>query len=262
MSASAATNDHIFGDLFGAPTAEETAAQARDEELRAARSAQISERQSALDARPHAQGLPEPQDRDDIESRIRVNDEDYAISRQEHFRNQADAERAYLSVVDTANSHKVDSNGNTPLAQLCAMDGADGVRAQAINTLLSQGADPWATNLRGQTALHGADARAAELLIQAVPEEQRAEYVNTPDNNGQRALHDAANHGDADKAQLLLTHGADASLVNRDGYTASEGAREWGRPQAAAQTVASSIDRHALQQVAGRTNQEAHGRRM
>lgn len=261
MSASA-TSDNIFGDLFGAPTTEALAAQARDEALRASRSAQIGERQAALDARPHARGLPEAQDRNDIESRIRVNDEDYAISRQEHFRNQADAERAYLSVVDTANSHKVDSDGNTPLAQLCAMDGADGVRAQAISTLLSQGADPWATNLRGQTALHGADARAAELLIQAVPEEQRAEYANTPDNNGQRALHDAATRCNAVKAQVLLKSGADASLVNRDGYTASETARQSGGPQWATDQLAATLDRHVLQQVAGRTSQEAHGRRM
>lgn len=180
----------------------------------------IQQRQAALDAQPHTQILPEPADRAQIEGRILGNDEDYAITQQDHFRAHADADRNYLALVDTANSRHVDNFGNTPLAQLCGDFEASDLRDQAIGNLLAAGADPWATNAYGRTALHEADAPAAALLIQSVPEERRAEYVNLPDCNNVRALHRAANEGDANKAQTLLDAGAEASLVNRKGETA------------------------------------------
>lgn len=248
-----------FIEAFGLPPrtpaeqAAEQADRARREAEAAATARLVQQRQEALDTHPHTQILPEPENRPLMEGRILDNLQDYALTKQDYFREEADTDRAYLNLVDTANSHRVDAQGQTPLAQICSFEASD-LRDEAIGNLLAAGADPWATDVRGRTALHAADAPAAALLIQAVPEERRAEYIDTPDCNNERALHQAANKGEADTTQLLLDAGADASLVNRKGETAEQVAQGATKNVLIDDRVAK--ERDVLRQVAGLTDDQ------
>jgi ankyrin repeat protein len=89
--------------------------------------------------------------------------------------------------------------------------------AAAARLLLARGADPRATNARGETPLHTAASEGflalARLLLAArVP-------VDATDDDGRTPLHLAAWEGHADMAALLLAHGAGAGRKDAAGLT-------------------------------------------
>jgi ankyrin repeat protein len=241
------SSDNIFGDLFDVPQTEpQRSDQAQEKERLAARQAELAVRQDALNSQPHQDVLAQTANRALIEASIVDNVEDFEITRQDHFRYEAEVEREHLSIIDTANSTHVDHNGAAPLAQLCFMvlEGGTALRDEAIGRLLLQGADPYAIDLDGRTALHEADASATELLLGAISEDERANYANQQDEQGDTALHVCAEQGDEPRAQALLDAGADPSLRNHQGNTPADRADARGHTNLVAQ-----LDRHELTQA-------------
>jgi hypothetical protein len=130
-------------------------------------------------------------------------------------------------------------------------------RNEQISHILQHSVSPWTKNFGGETALHRADETAAEILIQAVPIERRADYCNACDDNGRTALHAAAAWDQRGKAELLLSHGADSTLVDRKGQIAAQLTEE--------PAVKSVLERDTLRRsvgVEGQEQQPTRSRRM
>jgi ankyrin repeat protein len=51
---------------------------------------------------------------------------------------------------------------------------------------------------------------------------ERVAYVNLQDDRGWTALHYGANNGHEDIVALLMEHGADVAIVDKDGHTARD----------------------------------------
>jgi ankyrin repeat protein len=64
--------------------------------------------------------------------------------------------------------------------------------------------------------------------------------IDAQDNEGNTPLHVAATNGHGRIVRLLMDHGADSSIINRQGFTASDLARLRGH-----HGVAQMIDTHA-----------------
>eukprot|EP00435_Cladocopium_sp_Y103_P062609 s611_g24.t1 len=98
--------------------------------------------------------------------------------------------------------------------------------ASTVQLLLDLGADAWAANKDGVTALHEAayhnHLAVAELLL-----EQHAD-ARAVDNSGVTALMGAAHAGHVALVELLLEHRADVSAARHDGGTALMAAAEGG----------------------------------
>jgi ankyrin repeat protein len=113
-----------------------------------------------------------------------------------------------------------DSQGYTALI-LAAYDD----QPAAVDLLLESGADPCATDLKGNTALMGvAFKNELEIATRLVG---RCD-VNTRNHQGQTAVMMAALFGHADLVRLLAQHGADLSLTDASGNSAGGLARQQG----------------------------------
>lgn len=92
---------------------------------------------------------------------------------------------------------------------------------EALTALLSLGASPLASDGRGATPLHNAcyngHAAVAQMLIERLPEDQRARFVNAQDASGATALHKACFKGHLNVVSLLCKHGADPSVRDHEG---------------------------------------------
>ena len=97
-------------------------------------------------------------------------------------------------------------------------------RVEIVQVLINHGANTMLEDEEGETALHilsrgGYDSqeqgvRTARLLL------ERGVDVNARDKDGFTSLHEAALHGMAEVAQVLLDHGANAKLETEEGETA------------------------------------------
>jgi uncharacterized protein len=102
---------------------------------------------------------------------------------------------------------------------------------EAARLLLERGAavDVVAANPTRVMALHSAasarNLEAARLLL------ERGAPVNARQQGGWVPIHAAAQNGDKAMVELLLGHGADASLTNDAGKTAADVAREKGHAE-------------------------------
>ena len=116
-------------------------------------------------------------------------------------------------------------------------------RLDAMRQLIARGA---AINREGWTPLHyaasGSDAAATRLLLDLNAHvDARAPYGNTP-------LMMAAGFGSIDAALLLVRQGADVTLRNKAGVTASEFARQAGRD-----ALADQLDQIAARRAQAQT---------
>lgn len=121
------------------------------------------------------------------------------------------------------------ADGNFPLG-LAAFFG----KVDAMRRLLDRGADmnAAAQNFMKVQPLHAAvGARSAEAVAMLL---DRGADVNARQQVGYTPLMGAASSGREDLADLLLRHGADASLVSEDGKTAAVIAGEHGHAALAA----------------------------
>jgi ankyrin repeat protein len=102
------------------------------------------------------------------------------------------------------------------------------LRVELLNALVTAGADPTALTTQGQTALHvlSANTRKANddttrvgTFVQALVVGYGVN-VNSLDFVGRTPLHVAVTQGNLSVVQALLQHGADADIVDGDGWTA------------------------------------------
>ncbi|XP_069702245.1 putative ankyrin repeat protein PA3287 [Periplaneta americana] len=123
----------------------------------------------------------------------------------------------------------VDHDGRTPLWLAAEQDHQDACRA-----LLAAGARPDVKERRfGRSVLNEAACRGhpavCELLLAAGARPNEAD-----DAHQQTALHGAAWGGHAPVVQLLLQHGAERGARDKQGRTALDLARQFGRTAVAA----------------------------
>ncbi|MBV9463807.1 MAG: ankyrin repeat domain-containing protein [Verrucomicrobiae bacterium] len=104
-----------------------------------------------------------------------------------------------------------DAEGNTPLMIACR-DNCTPVG----KVLLDHGANPNTRNLEGKTPLILASNQSdlLEFLL------AKGANMKIKDHTGENALMAAARDGNTDSVKVLLAHGADPTVVNRDGQTA------------------------------------------
>lgn len=112
------------------------------------------------------------------------------------------------------NAH--DGCGWTPL--MCAA--ANG-HTLVVEALLAAGADLMVANAQGRTALHWAAARGMDDTVQMLLDRSRdaaVALVDTLDRSGWSPLHCALLHDAQSCAELLMAHGASASLQDKLHY--------------------------------------------
>ena len=109
-------------------------------------------------------------------------------------------------------------------------------RREVVGYLLEAGADPQpASRQGGFTPLHSAvatDAGDRDIEIVRMLLEKSAN-PNAKSQSGSTPLHTVAFTGDREGLDLLLKHGADPKIANRDGKTAAAIARERGHQEIA-----------------------------
>jgi ankyrin repeat protein len=88
---------------------------------------------------------------------------------------------------------------------------------EVVRLLINNRADPLIKDPNGRTALHAAavnDQKTTEVLIDVGID------IDAPDNEGNTALHKAADDANEATVQILIDHGADVSLKNKQDETA------------------------------------------
>jgi ankyrin repeat protein len=104
-------------------------------------------------------------------------------------------------------------------------------RREVVRYLLEMGADPRRASRQGGFApLHSAvatDAGARDIEIVRMLLDKGAD-ANARSESGSTPLHTVAFTGDRESLDLLLEHGADPAIKNREGKTAADIARERG----------------------------------
>lgn len=129
-------------------------------------------------------------------------------------------EVAELLLADPKLDPEATNQAGETLLMMAALRG----RLGAMRQLIARGA---AINREGWTPLHyaasGSEAAATRLLLDLNA------HVDARAPNGNTPLMMAAGFGSIDAAELLVRHGADVTLKNKAGATASEFARQAGR---------------------------------
>ncbi len=115
----------------------------------------------------------------------------------------------------------VNENGNTPLNFTCS--------AEAAKLLLSHLANPTLADEENNTPLHHA-AEIEDIELMSILLADRRVDVNAQNDDGQTSLHVGLSGfmNPVETAQLLLKHGANASLRNADGLSAFQLAADKG----------------------------------
>lgn len=108
-----------------------------------------------------------------------------------------------------------DVRGNKPLHHSASLN-----KVSAIGALLEAGADIEARNNFGLTPLHfTASTGSCEAMLELLRHESN---VHAKDNSDQQPLHWACRRGKTAAADLLLRWGADETVADNDGRTASD----------------------------------------
>jgi ankyrin repeat protein len=117
-------------------------------------------------------------------------------------------------------------------------------RRDVVRYLLEAGADPRpASRVGGFTPLHSAvatDAGAADIEIVRMLLDGGA-APNARSQSGSTPLHTAAFTGDRASLDLLLKHGADPGIRNKEGKSAADVARERGHQEIAGLLVSRDV---------------------
>lgn len=107
--------------------------------------------------------------------------------------------------------HLSDESGETVLHKAAQTN-----HVAMVNLFLAQGASINARNNEGATPLHVAAIGGSGEVIEALLS-NRAIDINAKDEEGNTPLHWAANHHDEVSFNLLVSYGADRTIVNNEG---------------------------------------------
>jgi ankyrin repeat protein len=114
---------------------------------------------------------------------------------------------------DIDDINKVGMYGNSAL-----MKAVREAKSEVVEDILTLKPDLEIANIDGNTALwnacFGQDYKCVEMLVSA------GIYLNKMNDNGVTALMYSASAGKEDMVKLLLSHGADKTLENLDGFKA------------------------------------------
>ena len=88
---------------------------------------------------------------------------------------------------------------------------------EEVKRLLDNGANVWAQDYGGTTALYWAAFRHVEAVKVLL---EHGADVGARDEDGKTALFFAAQNGNVDVVKVLLEHGADVEAKDKDGWTA------------------------------------------
>ena len=128
-----------------------------------------------------------------------------------------------------ANVDLQDNKGRTPLHY--AVSNNDEAALEIVESLISAGADPQATDKDGWTVLHSAASGSSQQILQLIVE--AGAEVNATTNSGTSVLHTAAEYSKSPRSMLeyLLANGAGLDGLDRDGYTPAS-VSVWGQNEA------------------------------
>ena len=199
-------------DRFGQRRASGSAAAGRRWLGRGGAKERLTARTSPGTSPASATGTPEPNQKIDPEANAKLWDAS----------SEGDLSAAKDALERGASVHARDENGNTAL-MLAAFYGQE----EVVRLLIERGAEVNTVNPAGRTPLMFAatfdDPGTVKVLL------SHGAWVNVRDSDEQfTALMFAASEGHLDVVQLLLEHDADKTLVDVDGDTAADFARQNG----------------------------------
>ena len=90
-----------------------------------------------------------------------------------------------------------------------------------MHSLILRGADPMAVDPQGRTLFHWAAMQHDMRIMVLYLSENTKIDINAKDNLGRTALHYGLVHSDLDTIKVLVSHGAENSIVDTDGFTAT-----------------------------------------
>jgi len=139
------------------------------------------------------------------------------------------AENIRILLRNGAEVNVSDNFQNSPLHRAVSLGSSYFTKGESVTLLLSSGADINARNEQGETPVHWA-ATSYYLEYNLIPLLNAGGNPNDINKRGESPLHTASKAGSELAVKLLLEYGADASIRDKNGYTALDNALKLPEP--------------------------------